>query len=131
MSSKGFSLVEIMLAVVILAVAIVPLVSAYGPAVFSTGGQEEMTVFSQRARGTLARICSLDYETLKDNMGNPADLAALFGSAEEAAKETFAFRGISYTPTVVIQEETPGQEGLLEIIVTLSPVSLKTLKADY
>jgi len=131
MSSKGFTLVEILLAVVILAVAIVPLVSAYGPAVFSTGGQEEMTVFSQQARGTLNRILSLDYKTLKDNMSDPVDLAALFGSAEEAAKETFTFRGIGCTPTVVIQEETPGQEGLLEIVVTLSPVSLKTLKADY
>lgn len=131
MSSKGFTLVEILLAVAILAVAIVPLVSAYAPAVFSTSGQEEMTVVSQRARGTLNRILSLDYKTLKNNMGDPVDLAALFGSASEAAKETFTFRGVAYTPSVVIKEETPGQDGLLEIDVTLSPVNLKTLTADY
>ena len=90
-----------------------------------------MAVFANRARGTLNRVISLDFQTLNDNKGSPVDLAALFGSAAEAAKETFSFQGKSYTPTVVIADASGSTKGLLEITVTMAQVSLKTLKAEY
>ncbi|MCK4389750.1 MAG: type II secretion system protein [Desulfobacterales bacterium] len=128
---NGFTLVEIIIAVLLLAIAIAPMVNAYAPAIFSTSGEEEMAVFSNRVRGTLNRTVVLDFGTLNSNQGNPVDLAALFGSADEAAKETFSFQGKSYTPTVSISDASDGPGGLLEVTVTIHHVSLKTLKAEY
>ena len=130
-NNKGFTLVEIILAVLLLAIAISPMVSAYSPAIFSTSAEDEMAVFANRARGTMNRVTALEFMTLDDNKGDPVDLAALFGSAAEAGKETFSFQGKSYTPTVVIADAPSSTEGLLQITVTMNHVSLKTLKAEY
>lgn len=119
------------MAVFILAIAIVPMVRAYGPAVFSTGSQEKTAVFTNQARGTLSRVVALDFATIDNNQGNPVDLPTLLGSAAEAAKETFLFEGENYTPTVAVTDASGGTGGLLEISVTVDLVSLKTLKAKY
>ena len=130
-SNKGFTLLEIIFAVLLLAIAIVPIMNAYAPAIFSTAGEEERAVFTNRARATLNRVAALEFSRLNDNLGNPVDLATLFGSAEEAAKETFALKGTSYTPAVAITDQGGGDGGLLEVEVTINYVSLKTLKAEY
>ena len=90
-----------------------------------------MVVFTNQGRGTLNRVISLDFETLNSNQGDPVDLASLFGSAEEADKEIFSFKGVNYTPTVAITDASGGDGGLLELTVTLDYVSLRTLKAEY
>jgi len=130
-SNKGFTLVEILLTVLLLAIAIVPIVSAYGPAIFSTDAEEEMAVFTNQVRGTLSRALALDFATLDSNQGDPVNLATLFGTQAEADKETFSFRGVNYTPTVAITDASGGVGGLLELTVTLDSVSLKTLKGEY
>lgn len=130
-NNRGFTLVEIIIAVALLAIAIVPMVSAYGPAIFSTSTEEETAVFTNQARGTLSRVAALDFATLDNNQGDPVDLATLFGSAPEAAKETFSLQGDAYTPTVAIADVGTGLGGLLEITVAMDQVNLKTLKAEY
>jgi prepilin-type N-terminal cleavage/methylation domain-containing protein len=129
-NNKGFTLVEIIIAVLLLAIAIVPMVGAYGPAIFSTAVEDEVGVFANQARGTLNRVAAIDYAILLNNQGNPVDLVALFGSAAEAAKETFSFHGSSYTPTVAIADVSGGLGGLLEITVTADQVSLITLTTE-
>jgi prepilin-type N-terminal cleavage/methylation domain-containing protein len=129
-NNKGFTLVEIIIAVLLLAIAIVPMVGAYGPAIFSTAVENEVGVFTNQARGTLNRVAALDFAILLNNQGNPVDLVALFGSAAEAAKETFSFHGNSYAPTVAIADVSGGLGGLLEITVTADQVSLITLKTE-
>ena len=119
------------MAVVLLAVAIAPIVAAFKPALFATGGEEELSVFTHRARGTLNRAATLSFATLDTNKGSPANLTNLFGSAPEAAKETFTFKGDSYTPTVAITDQSGGAGGLLEITVTVANVSVQMLKAEY
>ena len=130
-NNKGFTLVEIVIAVALLAIAIVPMVSAYGPAIFSTSTEEETAVFTNQARGTLNRVAALDFPILDNNQGNPVDLVTLFGSAAEAAKESFSLEGNTYTPMVAIADVSGGLGGLLEITVTLDQVSLITLKTEY
>ena len=130
-SQAGFSLFEIVLALLILAIAIAPIVGAYAPAVLSTAHKKETMVFTNQAKWTLNRMLTLDFDTLNNNPGNPVDLESLFGSAGEAAKETFSLNGNSYTPTVAITDASGGAGGLLELTVTLDYVSLKTLKAEY
>ena len=144
MSNKGFTLVEIIIAVLLLAIAIVPMVNAYAPAIFSTSGEEEMAVFTNQVRGTLNRVTTLDFKTLYENKDpddapNPVVLENLFGSPSEANKEKFSFKGTDYTPLVAItgyDADDDGDidvddEGVLELTVTIHHVSLKTLKAEY
>ena len=130
-SESGFTLLEIVMAVLLLAIAIAPIVAAFKPALFATSGEEELSVFTHRARGTLNRAAALSFATLDVNQSASVDLAALFGSAGEAAKETFPFKGDSYTPTVAITDQSGGAGGLLEITVTVANVSVQTLKAEY
>ena len=76
-------------------------------------------------------LITLDFDILNNNQGDPVNLTSLFGSAEEAAKEIFTFKGISYTPAVSIIDASSGAGGLLEVAVSLDSISLKTYKADY
>ena len=130
-NSKGFTLFEILLAVVILAIAIVPMMNAFAPGLSSLENEEKTAVFTNQARGTLNRAAALDFATLNGNQGDPVNLATLFGSQDEADKETFSFKGQNYTPILAINDASGGVGGLLELNVTVDPVMFKTLKAEY
>ena len=131
LNSRGFTFLEIMLVVLILAIAIVPMVRAFAPSVLTASTDEETAVFANQARGTLNRVMALAFDTLNDNQGDPVDLATLFGSAAEADKETFSFKGKNYTPTVAIADASGGLGGLLQLTVTLEQVRFATLKSQY
>ena len=73
----------------------------------------------------------LDFDTLSSNQGATVDLATLFGTAAEAAKESFTFKGENHTPTVAITDASGGAGGLLQLTVTISHIHLTTLKAKY
>jgi prepilin-type N-terminal cleavage/methylation domain-containing protein len=130
-NNKGFTFLEIILVVLILAIAIVPMVRAFSPGVVSANTEEETTVFTNQARGTLNRVMALDFDTLNSNQGAAVDLATLFGAAAEAAKESFTFKRENYTPTVAITDASGGAGGLLQLTVTISHIQLTTLKAQY
>ena len=128
---KGFTFLEIILVVLILAIAIVPMVRAFSPGASSANIEEETTVFTNQARGTLNRVMALDFDTLNSNQGTTVDLAALFGGGAEAAKESFTFKGENYTPTVAITDASSGAGGLLQLTVKISHIQLSTRKAQY
>jgi Tfp pilus assembly protein PilE len=130
-NSKGFTFLELILIVLVLAVAIVPMVRAFAPAVKSADTDEEAAVFANQARGTISRVAALDFDTLNSNQGDPVDLAALFGSAAEAAKESFTYQGQSYTPSVAITDASGGLGGLLQLTVTMDHASFTTLKTWF
>ena len=127
---RGFTFLEIILVVLILAIAIVPMVRAFAPAVLTAGTDEETTVFANQTRGTINRVMALDFDTLSNHQGNPVNLAALFGSTAEANRETFSFQGKNYTPTVAITDASGGQGGLLQLTVILGQVRFATLKSQ-
>jgi hypothetical protein len=131
MNKKGFTLFETVLAVFILVVAVVPMIRAFGPSLFATAGEESTIVATNYARQTLNRVVALDFKTLsglvRNGQANPVDLDALFG----AGQESFAFKGASYAPSVVITDAGGGNGGLLEITSTVSGIKQKTLKAGY
>ena len=130
-NNSGFTLLEVLLVVLLLAITIVPMLQAFSPAVSSADSIKETAVFTNQARGTMNRVMAFDFDTLNSNQGDPVDLVSLFGSAAEAAKEDFQFRGENYTPTVVIADASGGPGGLLQITVTADYVRLTTLKAAY
>ncbi len=129
--SNGFTLVEILIAVLIMVIAVVPLMQAFGPALFSTRTEEGITVFANQARHTVNRVAALDFETLntlvQDNQANPVNLDALFG----AGQESFSFRGGTYTPRVVITDASAGSGGLLDIVVSIGEITMTISKAKY
>lgn len=129
--NEGFTFLEIILVVLILAIAIVPMVRAFSPSTLSANVEEETTVLTNQARGTLNRVMALDFDTLNSNQGTTVDLAALFGGAAEAAKESFTFNGENYTPTVAITDASSGAGGLLQLTVKISHIQLSTRKAQY
>jgi len=131
LNCRGFTFLEIILVVLILAIALVPMVRAFAPAVLTASTDEETAVFANQARGTLNRVMAFDFDTLYNNQGDPVNLTALFGSAAEADKETFSFKGNNYTPSVAITEASGGLGGLLQLTVTLEHVRFATLKSQY
>ena len=130
-SDRGFSLVEILIAVIILTLAIVPIINAIGPAVKTTSAEEQSSVFTNQARATLNRLLTVDFETLNANQSDAVDLTSLFGSTAEAKLENFLLNGKRYTPTVAITDASGGAGGLLQLTVTINQVRLTTFKADY
>lgn len=131
LNDAGFTLFEVLFAIVILAVAIVPMLNAFGPALMSTAVGERLVVFTNQAKSTLNRTVGLDYDTLNNNLGSPAVLASLFGSTAEADREMFTFGGTDYTPTISIADASGGAGGLLEVTVTIEEIALKTLKSNH
>jgi len=130
-NENGITLVEVLIAAIILAVAIVPMVNAFRSATTSTGVGERLVVFTTQAGSTLNRILALDYDTLNNNLGDPVNPADLFGSASEANREKFAFGGTDYIPAISIADASSGAGGLLEITVTIDEITVKSLKSSY
>jgi prepilin-type N-terminal cleavage/methylation domain-containing protein len=130
-SVSGFTLMEILVAIFLLALAIVPMIDAYAPAMLSAGLEEESIVLSQRARGTMMRLVALGFARLEAHKGNPADLAALLGSAASAQEEEVTVQGKTFSPRVTIADVGGADGGLLEITVALGHATMRTLRSDY
>lgn len=128
-NKHGFTLFEILLAMIILVIAILPMVNAFAPALLSTGQAEEQAVLTGRARQTMNRLLDLPFATLDANRGDPANLTTLLGSAEEAAKENVDYLGQTYVPVVAVTDASGGAGGLLELKVILKDFKLQTSKA--
>ena len=122
-NSWGFTLFEIFLALLILAIAIIPMVNAFAPALLSSGQEEEQTVLTGKARSTMNGLLELDFRTLDVNKGNPAYFVNLLG--DQAATDTL----VSVTDVSGIDAQGNPIGGLLELKVTLKNVRLRTLKA--
>jgi prepilin-type N-terminal cleavage/methylation domain-containing protein len=127
---RGFTLFEIILTILILAIAIVPMMNAFAPALLATGQGEEQAVLTGQARRTMNRLTDLDFQTLNTNQGTSADLVTLFGNQTEADKEKFVYSGVTYVPVVAIADVSGNAGGLLELSVTVKTISLTTLKAN-
>lgn len=142
-NSWGFTLFEIFLALLILAITIIPMVNAFAPALLATGQSEEQAVLTAKVRSTMNRLLELDFRDLDNNQGPRATLVNLFyhqklgqtvaeatAVAEaEAAKENLDYQGQTYVPALAITDASGGAGGLLELTVTLKNVKLQTLKA--
>ncbi|MHB8093092.1 MAG: type IV pilus modification PilV family protein [Syntrophales bacterium] len=143
-NQRGFTLFEIILTLLIMAIAIVPMMNAFAPALLATGQGEEQTILTGQARQTMNRLTNIDFLKLDANRGNPANLVALFGSQTEVDKEIFDYSGTTYAPVATIcatdksgvrvpdciTNASDGTSGLLELTVTLKNVTLQTLKAN-
>ncbi len=130
LSARGFTLFEILVAMALLGLLILPLLKSVGPSLTSISHVEKEITLTNQARATLNRILSLDFNTLVSCMGNPVDSALLFGSTAEAQKENFLVQGKSYSPKIIIQDASEDtSQTLLKLTVALDTLTLVTLKA--
>jgi prepilin-type N-terminal cleavage/methylation domain-containing protein len=124
-NARGFTLFEILLAIVILVIAILPMVNAFAPAHLSTGQAEEQAILTGQARSALNGLLNLDFKTLNDpnnkNKDNPDAVVALLGD-----------QWVSGMIIRVIDSDIDAEHigGLLELKVRLKNVKLQTLKAE-
>jgi Tfp pilus assembly protein PilV len=123
LNRQGFTLFEIFLTLLILAIAITPMVNAFAPALLSSGQEEEQAVLTGHVRQTMNGLLNLDFATLDANKASPDVLVNMLGD-QVATGTIVSVTDVSGTDA---QEDPIG--GLLELKVTLKNVTLQTLKA--
>ena len=116
-NQRGFTLFEIIMALLILAIAIVPMMNAFAPALLATGQGEEQAVLTGQARQTMNGLLDIDFATLDAKKATPGDLVTMLGDQAAAGA------------VVSVTDASGGAGGLLELTVTLKNVTLQTLKA--
>ncbi len=134
---QGFTLIEVILVIILMALTVVPLLEAFRPSLISLNQAERTTVFKHQAMWTLSRVAAMDYQDLESNSSDNVNLDELLGSSDEADKESFTFKGQRYNSpeeiVVKIKQSDKDEDdigGLLEIGVCVEEVCLKTLKAE-
>lgn len=130
-SRSGFSLVEILLAMTILVVALVPMMLALSPANELAREEERTMVLANTARGTMKLLLATDYSALLAHASNRVDLASLLGSQAAADAEAVSVGGTRYEPAVGIEDASGGTGGLLRVVVQLDDVELEAWRADF
>ena len=126
----GLSLLELLIALGLLATALLPMMLAITPSLRLTQEEERLTVIANAARGTLQRVTAQTYPTLANYVTNQVNLAALLG-ATAAAEEMVVLNGVSRTPVVSIAPVGVGTVGLLEVSVRLDELRFSTLKSAW
>ena len=130
LNARGFLMMDLMIAILLMAIALGPMINSFFPSFTAMDSQGRRAVMTAGAQGTLNRVAGRTYDSLKLYIGTSPTLAALLGGPA-AAQETVSFKGQSYLPVVTITDASGGSNGLLEISVTLDTIVFKTLKAAY
>jgi prepilin-type N-terminal cleavage/methylation domain-containing protein len=127
-NSSGFTLFEIIIAIFILSIAVVPMMESFGPAIMSAASVEKTAVITNQARATMDRMLVMEFDTLKSKIGTSLSGNDVFGDTDE----TFPFEGDTYSPDITISDASgDSSRTLLELIVSIDNISFSTLKADY
>jgi len=136
-NSSGFTIAEILIAISIITIAIVPMMKAFGPAIMATGSVEKTTIMTMQAKRTMDRLLSLDFDTLQENIGTrPCD--DILDDPDDPC--TFTFKDSDYIPEITIIDASGDEtKTLLELRVAIDGLIVgktgknyfSTLKADY
>jgi len=128
--SSGFTLFEIIIALFIISIAIIPMMKSFGPAMSTAAIVEKTAVLTNQARATMERLLVLDFDTLKSKVDDSQPLSGndVFGDSDE----NFTFEGDSYAPSITITDASgDASKTLLDLTVALDSMSITTRKADY
>jgi len=128
--SSGFTLFEIIIALFIISIAVIPMMKSFGPAMSTAAIVEKTAVLSNQARATMERLLVLDFDTLKSKVDDSQPLSGndVFGDSDE----NFTFEGDSYAPEITISDASgDASKTLLDLTVALDSMSITTRKADY
>jgi prepilin-type N-terminal cleavage/methylation domain-containing protein len=128
--SSGFTLFEIIMALFVISIAIIPMMQSFGPAMMAASAVEKKMVLINQARATMERLLAIDFGTLSLKADDTQPLSGndVFGDSDE----TFTFEADTYSPEITISDVSgDATKTLLELAVALEGVSLFTRKADY
>ena len=128
--ASGFTLFEIIIALFIISLAIIPMMKSFGPAMMAATHVEKTAVITNQARATMERLLALDVLILKSKAdeAQPLSGSAVFGDSDE----TFTFDGVSHSPEITITDVSgDSSKTLLNLTVAFAGVSISTRKADY
>lgn len=127
---QGLSMIELLVAILLLALAVVPMLNALKP-IYNAGRiQDRTTVFVNQAQGTLNRLLASDFYALSAAQGSNVNLVLIFGTTSEVARESFIFDNSNWLPRVDIADRSGGTGGLVEVTVTLDQIQLYSQKAE-
>ena len=141
-SSSGFTLFEIIMAMFIISIAVIPMMQSFGPAMMTAGAVEKTSVLTNQARATMERMLALDFDTLRSKVdeAQPITVYDVFGVPTDPADpdypdypdDIFEFEGVSYTPAITITDASgDASKTLLDLTVSLAGMSVSTSKAEY
>jgi len=128
--SSGFTLFEIIMAMFVISIAVIPMMQSFGPAMMTAGAVEKTAVLTNQARATMERLLSLDFDTLRSKVDYAQPLTGnyVFGDSDE----TFTFEAGTYSPEITISDASgDASKTLLDLTVALEGMSISTKKADY
>lgn len=128
--SSGFTLFEIIIALFIISIAVIPMMNSFGPAMSTAANVEKSAVMTNQARATMERLLVLDFNTLKSKVDDSQPLTGnnVFGDSDE----TFIFEGDSYAPSITISDASgDASKTLLDLTIELDDMSISTRRADY
>jgi len=128
--SSGFTLFEIVIAIFIVSIAVIPMMESFRPAMMSGKNVEKSAVMTNHARGTMERLLLVDFDTLSSKVDEAQPLSGndVFGDVEE----TITFEDDSYSPEITISDASgDASKTLLTLTVSLEDITFSTLKADY
>ena len=129
-NSFGFTLFEIIIAIFLISIAVIPMMKSFRPAMMSSKNVEKSVVMANQARGTMERLLLLDFDTLSSKTDEVQPLSGndVFGDVEE----TITFESDSYSPEITISDASgDASKTLLTLTVSLADITFSTLKADY
>lgn len=130
LKSSGFTLFEIIIALFMISIAVIPMMKSFGPAMSTAAIVEKTAVLSNQARATMERLLVLDFDTLKSktDLSQPLTGDNVFGDSNE----TFTFKGDSYSPSITITDASgDASKTLLDLTVAVESLSISTRKADF
>ncbi|MBC8442436.1 MAG: prepilin-type N-terminal cleavage/methylation domain-containing protein [Deltaproteobacteria bacterium] len=130
LSSSGFTLFEIIVAMFVISIAVIPMMQSFGPTMMTAGAVEKTAVLTNQARATMERLLALDFDTLKLKLAEVQPLSgnAVFGDSDE----TFTFEAGTYSPAITISDASgDASKTLLDLTVSLAGMNFSTRKADY
>jgi len=140
--SSGFTLFEIIVALFIISLAIIPMMRSFGPAMMAAANVEKTAVLTNQARATMERLLAFDFDTLKLKVDDsqPLTVYDVFGVPTDPADpdypdypdDIFEFEGVSYTPEITLADASgDASKTLLDLTVTIGSMRITTKKAAY
>jgi prepilin-type N-terminal cleavage/methylation domain-containing protein len=127
----GFSLTELLVVIVILAIAIVPMINAFAPARRAGPLPQRSAALLCATEGILNQALDLGYAELAACRSAPATVLPMLAARNGTTTTGIVHRGTTYTPTLELADAGGGTGGLIMVTVTLGDETLVGLKAQY
>ncbi len=127
----GFTLTELLVVIVILAIAVIPMIEAFAPARRAGPLPQQRTTLIYETEGILNQVLDLPYAEVAAYQASPVTLLPVLAARNGTTTTGVVYRGTTYTPTLKLTDAGGGTGGLVMVTVTVDDETLTALKAQY